>query len=285
MISAFSKAIPSIPKETVQAVRASFGRGNFYIQVGEQLDAILADMHWERSPKREGFSIAETLQPGLITFFQFMEGLTDGQASDALRTRLDWKFALHLSLLPRTLDQYALCRFREEILSDPLIQPEYQVLVDRLVRYAPSLQDRFHHLRSVELVSQVCWVNRLDEIQQAMNRVLEVLAVRFPQWLRTITLPHWYGRYYPGMGRSDGTILPGGQRFFMEEIGLDIQYLLEKIRQASSREIGELEEVRSLEHVWLHQLQAWKPSHPDHLELLSHQDCEDCSHKGGKYKI
>jgi transposase len=282
MISASYKAIPSIPKETVQAVRASFGRGNFYIQVGEYLDAILGDMHRECTLKREDLSIVEMLQPGLITFFQFVEGLTDGQASDALRTRLDWKFALHLSLLPRTFDKHGLCQFREETLGDPGIQHEYQLLLNRLVHYASSLSGRFQDLRSIELISQVCWVNRLDEIQQAMNRVLEVLATRFPQWLRTITLPHWYGRYYAGMGRSDGTILPGRQRFFMEEIGLDIQYLLEKIRQASSPEIGGLNEVRSLEQVWSHQFQALKPLHPDRLELLSHEDCATCSHRGGK---
>jgi hypothetical protein len=71
----------------------------------------------------------------------------------------------------------------------------------------------------------------------------------------------------------------------MGEIGLDIQYLLEKTRQASSREIGELHEVRILEQAWIHQFQSLKPFHPDSLESFNHKDCENCSHKGRKRQI
>lgn len=280
MLSAYANAIPSIPKETARAASAIFGRGNFYIQVGENLDAILGEIRRNHSQARDRFSKVEGLSLGLITFFQFVEGLTDAQAGDALRTRIDWKFALHLSLLPKMLDEKALCLFRVGILSDAVGQHEYQELINRLVSYAPSLNDRFQRLRSLELVSLVCSVNRLNQVQQAMNRVLEILAARFPQWLRTIALPHWYGRYNPAIGKFDGTILPGQQRFFMEEIGSDIQHLLEKARQSGLREISELHEVRLLEQVWLQQLQTLEPLQPDWLELLSHKDCENCSQRG-----
>ena len=33
----------------------------------------------------------------LVTVFQFMEGLSDRQAADAVRSRLDWKYALGLA--------------------------------------------------------------------------------------------------------------------------------------------------------------------------------------------
>jgi transposase len=34
----------------------------------------------------------------LVTIFQFMEHLTDRQAADAVRSRLDWQYALSLEL-------------------------------------------------------------------------------------------------------------------------------------------------------------------------------------------
>jgi transposase len=280
MSSAYFHEIPSIPKETARAASAIFGRGNFYIQVGEHLDAILGDLHWQHVQKRDRFSKVEELSLGLITFFQFMEGLTDAQASTAVGTRIDWKFALHLSLLPKPLDEKVPCLFRQEILRNPVGQYEYQILIDRLVRYAPSLNDRFQHLRSLELVALVCSVNRLNQVHQSMNRALEVLAARFPQWLRTITLPHWYGRYNPAIDRFHGTILPGGHPFLLEEIEADIQHLLDKVHQSGSREISELHEVKSLEQIWLQQLSASKPLPPGRLELLSHKDCESCSQRG-----
>jgi transposase len=206
--------------------------------------------------------------------------LTDTQAADALGTRIDWKFALHLSLLPGKFDEKALCLFRGAVMRDSSNQYEYQVLIDRLISYAPSLNDRFQGLKSLELVSLVCSVNRLNRVHLVMNQALEALAARFPQWLRTIALPHWYGRYNPAIGLFDITILPEQQRFFMEEIGLDIGYLLEKVRQRSTREIGELNEIRSLKQVWLQELQTLSPVEPDRLELSSLKDCEHCSLRG-----
>jgi hypothetical protein len=158
-------------------------------------------------------------------------------------------------------------------------------LIDQLINYAPSLNERFQDLKSLELVSLVCSVNRLNRIHLAMNQALEALAARFPQWLRTIALPHWYGRYNPTISLFDITILPAQQRLFMEEIELDIRYLLEKVQQDSTREISELNEIRSLKQVWLQQLQTLKPLESDRLELLSPKDCESCSMRGagGRY--
>ncbi|MEO8355400.1 MAG: transposase [Chloroflexota bacterium] len=281
MISTYDKPIPSIPKETARAASASFGRGNFYIQVGEQLDNILGELHWQQSHAQNGgFAMAEDLSLALITLFQFIEGLTDAQASDAMRTRIDWKFALHLSLLPRTLDAVALCRFRERILSHAIEQQGYQVLIDGLVRSVPLLNNRIGLPGSLEIVSLVCSVNRLNQVQQAMNRVLEVLASRFPQWLRAITLPHWYGRYNPSLTRFDGSVLPSQQRLLMEEIASDIHHLLEKVDQAGSREICELCEVKVLNQVWSHLFQAASQAQKNRLETLSIRDCDLCFHEG-----
>ncbi len=40
----------------------------------------------------------------LITIMQFVEGLTDRQAADAVRSRLDWKYALSLELTDSGFD-------------------------------------------------------------------------------------------------------------------------------------------------------------------------------------
>jgi transposase len=280
MMSADSKVIPSIPKETVRAANAVFGRGNFYIQVGENLDGMLADIHWQPPQNRDGISVAADPALPLITFFQFVEGLTDRQAADAMRTRIDWKFALHLALLPRMLDENALCPFRQGILSDAARQREYQLLIDQLVRFAPSLNNYFQDLESLELVSLVCSLNRLDQAQQAMKQALEALAAKFPQWLRQIALPHWYGRYNPATLRLDVAVLLSQQRFLMEEICSDIHYLLEKVPQSGSQELSGLLQINVLEQICLKQCQTLKEKQPDLLESLSPEDCNSCSHRG-----
>jgi transposase len=282
MFSAYFKAMPSIPKETVRAASASFGRGNFYIQVGEQLNGILGEFQRQQHLAwNAGDATAGDLSLALITFFQFVEGLTDEQASDAVRTRLDWKFALHLSLLPQPLGEMALCQFRERILSNGMDAQAYQVLIDGLVRSVPLLDSRMGLPGSLEIVSLVCSVNRLNQFHQAMNRVLEVLAARFSPWLRAIALPHWYGRYNPASARFGGSILPDQQRFRIEEIGSDIQHLLEQVSQSGSPEIRELSEIRFLEQVWLQHLETVRLSPGNQLTLFDHTDCESCSQKTG----
>jgi hypothetical protein len=46
-----------------------------------------------------------------------------------------------------------------------------------------------------EVVRAVCAVSRLERLIEAMNLVLEAVAVSAPDWLRAIARPHWYERY------------------------------------------------------------------------------------------
>jgi hypothetical protein len=192
---------------------------------------------------------------------------------------------LHLSLYPRTLQESALCRFRQQVLADIVCQSKFQGLIDRLIVVAPSFHQSFQNLRSLEIAAVVCSLNCLQQAQQAMHQALEILAVRFPQWLRKIALPHWYGRYNPTLPRLDVAILLGQQRFFMEEIASDIHHLLEKVRQSGSCEIGGLAEIKVLEQVWSRQFQALNQATTDRPEILRLSNCDVCLHKGagGRY--
>jgi transposase len=281
MILVYSKAIPRIPKETLRAANAVFGRSNFYILVGAHLEGILEDLERQYFLEGEPPANPEEVCLPLITFFQFVEGLTDLQALDAVRTRTDWKFALHLSLIPARLHENALCQFRQRVLRDPLGQREFQRLIDRLVVFVPALHNHLQTLKVLEIVAIVCTLNRLNRAQQAMQQALEALAGRFPEWLRKITLPHWYGRYNPTVPRLEVATLPGKQWFLMEEIASDINHLLENVHQSDSQEISGLLEIRLLEQVWKQQFQSLKQAGADRLELFSHGDCERCSHAAG----
>ena len=53
----------------------------------------------------------------LATLLQFMEGLTDRQAADAVRTRIDWKYLLCLKLTDIGFDHTVLSEFRTRLLA------------------------------------------------------------------------------------------------------------------------------------------------------------------------
>ncbi|RPJ27719.1 MAG: transposase, partial [Chloroflexi bacterium] len=276
MTSDCSKPIPPMPKETARAANAIFGRSNFYIVLGERLEAILDDIQLQGSSEKAGVSNIEGDIWALITFFQFVEGLTDVQAVDAVRTRTDWKFALHLSLIPARFHEYVFCEFRQRILTDSIIQYEFQRLMDRLTTFVPSLRNNFQNIKSLEVVAFVCSINRLSHAQQTMNQVLEILATRFPDRLRKMALPHWYGRYNHATPRFETPTLLDQQQFLMEEIGADICHLLENIYQSGSQELGELHEVQALNQVWSQQFKALNLTPNYRPENLN--DCNTCAY-------
>jgi transposase len=51
----------------------------------------------------------------LVTIFQFLEGLTDRQAADAVRDRLTWKYADPLELCDSGFDHTVLSEFRARL--------------------------------------------------------------------------------------------------------------------------------------------------------------------------
>jgi transposase len=277
MMTDTSKPIPSLPKETARAAKAIFGHSNFHILIGEHLESILEDIQLEAPSGKGGISNTEVSILALITFFQFVEGLTDIQAADAIRTRTDWKFALHLSLTPPIFHEGALCEFRQRILIDFGSQVEFQKLIDRLARLSPPLRNNFQDPKSLDVVAFVCSVNRLNRAQQAMNQALEILAFQFPEWLRKATLPHWYGRYNHATPRLEVAMLLGQQQFLMEEIGADIHHLLHEVQHASSRELSELHEIKVLSQIWAQQFQTPYLNHWPEKLTLDH--CNVCPYK------
>jgi transposase len=277
MMADSSKPIPSVPKETARAANAIFGRSNFHILVGENLETILENIQLEGPSGKGGISKLEISTLALITFFQFVEGLTDIQATDAVRTRTDWKFALHLSLLPAILHESALCEFRQRMLIDFSRQIEFQRLIDHLVKLIPSICNSSQDLKVLDIVTFVCSINRLNRAQQAMHQALEVLALQFPQWLRKVALPHWYGRYNRATPRLEVAMLLGQQRFLMEEIGADIHHLLSEVHQSGSRELNELHEIKVLSQIWAQQFQTpYLNQWPENLTL---DHCNVCPYK------
>ena len=53
----------------------------------------------------------------LVTVMQFAEGLTDRQAADQVRARIDWKYALGLELTNEGFDYSILSEFRSRLIA------------------------------------------------------------------------------------------------------------------------------------------------------------------------
>lgn len=93
-----SLPISPIPEEVIRIARAVFPRGNVFMQIHDTLGAIYTDEAFADVFPTHGQPAFAPWRLALVTIFQFMEGLIDRQAADAVRDRLAWKYALSLEL-------------------------------------------------------------------------------------------------------------------------------------------------------------------------------------------
>lgn len=66
---------------------------------------------------RRGQAAEAPWRLALVTIMQYAEGLTDRQAADAVRTRIDWKYALSLELTDPGFDFSVLSEVRSRLLA------------------------------------------------------------------------------------------------------------------------------------------------------------------------
>ena len=119
----------SIPDETIRIARAAYPKGNIYIQMRDALGPIYHDESFAHLFPQNGRSVEAPWRLALITVMQFAEELPDREAADAVRGRIDWKYALGLELTDSGFDASVLCEFRKR-----LVQGEAeQVLLDTLL--------------------------------------------------------------------------------------------------------------------------------------------------------
>ena len=90
--------IDPIPEETVRVALAAFPNGNIYMRMRDEFGTIYNDEQFAMLFPERGQSAEAPWRLALVTIMQFLEDLTDRQAADAVRGRIDWKYALSLPL-------------------------------------------------------------------------------------------------------------------------------------------------------------------------------------------
>jgi transposase len=244
-----SDLFPPIPADTVKSARAIFGRSNFYLAVGDQANRLFSGLHlvdpaeWDQKEERR-LAVLH-----LVTVFQFVETLPDLLAVDALRERVDWKYALHLPLRYPFREASTFCEFRRWTLADRARVANFQTLLERLSGVSERIGVRRTYPEAEQVVASVCRTSRLALIWDTMSQCLEALAIKRHDWLRVISLPHWYDRYGHLSRDLNLRVEILEQEAFAQGVGSDGFHLLEAI-SSGAPELADLPEVQALREVW-----------------------------------
>ena len=256
------KEIPPVPEATATTARTAFPRGNRYMAMRDTLGSIYTDQDFAALFPNRGQPAAAPWRMALILVFQFAESLSDEQAMDAVRGRIDWKYALSLDLDDPGFDASVLSEFRDRLIAGSM---ELHLLDALLAHFqaAGLLKARGRQRTdSTHVLAAVRALNRLQTIGETMRHAVNVLAVAAPDWLAPLLQADWADRYGP---RFDEYRLPKAKderQALAEQIGADGRDLLHQIYAADAPPwLRDVPAVQMMRQVWIQQYHAGEPDH------------------------
>jgi transposase len=126
---------------------------------------------------------------------QFAEGLSDAQAADGVRARIDWKYALALELTDPGCDASILSEFSQRLLDGKaellLFETMLTLFRDRRLINAKGRQ----RPDATQVLAALQTLNRLEGVGETLRHALSVLATVAPDWLQPWAPAVWYDRY------------------------------------------------------------------------------------------
>lgn len=84
-----SRPIPPIPDLTTKVARRAFRKGNVYVHMRDVLGTFFSDDQFADLYPADGQPTYAPWRLALVSVMQFAENLTDRQAADAVRSRID----------------------------------------------------------------------------------------------------------------------------------------------------------------------------------------------------
>jgi transposase len=243
-----------VPEETQRVARAAFPRGNIYMQVADRLGLIYHDTQFAALFSPRGQPAEAPARLALATVLQFAEGLSDRQAADAVRSRMDWKDVLGLALTDPGFDHTVLSEFRTRLVTGEAAQ----LLLDTLLTLAQTqglLKARGRQRTdSTHVHAAIRVLNRLERVGETLRAALNSLAVVAPAWVQALAPLEWYDRYESRVENDHLPKTAEARKALAAVIGGDGQTLLHAIEAAVDQPwLREVPAVKTLRQVWTEQ--------------------------------
>jgi transposase len=274
-------AVYQVPEPTRHVAHAAFARGNPYLQVADTLGPIYQDEQFAALFPTRGQPAEAPARLALVTVLQFAEGLSDRQAAEAVRGRIDWKYLLGLELTDPGFHHTVLSEFRTRL----VVGQTEQVLLDTLLILARShglLKARSRQRTdSTHVLGAIRVLNRLERVGETLRHALHSLAGVAPDWLRAQVPPAWFDRYGRRVENYDLPNTEAARKALATVTGSDGRTLLDALEAATEpRWLREMPAVQTLRRVWAEQsidvggTLVWRdvPEMPSPAELMASPD-------------
>ena len=242
----------SMPKETAEIGAKILKRGSVYKYVGDEIFDQFRENDFADLYSLEGKPGISPVILAFVAIFQFIEKYPDRQAAEAIRMRIDWKYALHLPLDYAGFDFSVLSEFRDRLLEH---EAELRVFIRMVELFQAKglIKERGKQRSdSIAMLTKVRNLSRLELVVETLRLAVGAILEADPQWGEVQIPPSWDGRY--------------GERFVMQrysendwkqyetEVGPDGAWLLARLAgEGVPAVVKNLPEVQVLKTVWTQQ--------------------------------
>lgn len=255
--------VSPIPEETIRVARSAFPKGNAIRRIRDHLGPLYTDAQLTALFPHDG---QPALFPGrlaLVSILQFAQGLSDRQAAVAVRSRIEWKYALGLVLDDPGFDASVLSEFRSPLIAGQAEKQLFETMLTLLCEHGFLKPRGKQRTDSTHGLAAIRMLNRLECVGETLRQVLNVLAAAVPDWLHSRVPSTWFEQY---ARRFEEYRLPtkSEDRYALaEHIGADGRQLLQMIESETVWAwLREIPAVQLLRQVWLQQFYASEASEP-----------------------
>jgi transposase len=208
---------------------------------------------------------------------QFAEGLSDRQAAEAVRVRIDWKYALGLELEDPGFDYTLLCEFRARLVHGSAEERLLDTLLEAGTRRGLLKARGRQRTDGTHVLGVLRVLSRLERVAETLRAALNALATEAPAWVQQRVPFDWYERYGR---RIEEYRLPRGQAAratYAQQVGADGAWLLAQVTAPDTPQaLQQLSAVAVLQTCWQ---QEYAPGADGTLEWRDPKACPVASER------
>src|SRR3954471_20123664 len=215
-----------VPSLTAQVARASNPGGTTAIWVRDRLDGLWRDEEFADWYPRDGRPGLSPAQLATVCVLQFLLGLSDRQAAEAVRCRIDFKYAMAMELDDSGFHHSVLADFRHRLAEGDRADRLLDLALARLKEAGLVRERTTQRTDSTHVLAAVRDLTRLELITEAVRAALEEVARIAGHVLEGLVGDEW-GRRYGRQVRLGKN--PTRPKTRMNQAGADARLLLEHL--------------------------------------------------------
>lgn len=238
-----------IPPEIAAWGAQHLSDASAYKLIGDTLYTEYHDEEFADLYHREGKPALSPVLLAFVTVFQCLENLSDRAAANAVRVRLDWKYARHLPLADAGFDSSVLCEFRQRLIAHNAEGRVFEQVLGQMQTLGLLKQRGAQRSDSLALLMQARHLGRIELVFEPVRVALRALLRADADWTRAILPAEWVERY---RRHCRAERMNDAERAALAlVVGDDGAWLLERLQQDDTpANLGDLPAIGILRTVW-----------------------------------